>query len=414
MTISDRKKGIADPLNAALIKFFEPVMLSGTDYYPFGMAMRVGGENKYKYGFNGKENDNEVKGGDGLQQDFTARAYDPRIGRWFATDEMIKPHLTPYNFVQNNPANNIDPDGKDDIHFHFVTKVVAYTIGAGSSACSTVYKNVTTARVEIVKTNGPDRFYHHKHFVAANGMTSEKIKEFHPFVASARSGLTTTEIPFTFGLLNKDDRDIHTLSKYYDAFPAFKSYLDDRLKGPVDGTGNSSNYTELFLPNREHYNSAGNVVKTAETVAAVASVVDLGLGAFQLYRSGGLWLEGAAYGSDKATVKSFNNVVPKKGWFDVVVHGDSKYPGMLFNADGQVFNAETLFKMMQESGFKEGMKIRLISCNGGLGGAGSAAQELSNISNTTVISPAARTKVGEFGKLITEDNSKYKVFKTNP
>jgi hypothetical protein len=68
VTISDRKKGVADPLNAALIKFFEPVMLSGTDYYPFGMAMRVGGDNKYKYGFNGKENDNEVKGEKGCSR----------------------------------------------------------------------------------------------------------------------------------------------------------------------------------------------------------------------------------------------------------------------------------------------------------------------------------------------------------
>jgi hypothetical protein len=39
-------------LNAALIKFFEPVMLSGTDYYPFGMAMRVGQVNYEEFIYN--------------------------------------------------------------------------------------------------------------------------------------------------------------------------------------------------------------------------------------------------------------------------------------------------------------------------------------------------------------------------
>ncbi|MBS1735236.1 MAG: hypothetical protein JSS98_01355, partial [Bacteroidetes bacterium] len=34
----------------------------------------------YRYGFNGKENDNEVKG-EGNQQDYGMRFYDPRLGR---------------------------------------------------------------------------------------------------------------------------------------------------------------------------------------------------------------------------------------------------------------------------------------------------------------------------------------------
>ena len=56
-----------------MIKFFEPVMLSGTDYYPFGMAMRVGGDNKYRYGFNGKENDNETEGWSSIDLDKTGK-----------------------------------------------------------------------------------------------------------------------------------------------------------------------------------------------------------------------------------------------------------------------------------------------------------------------------------------------------
>jgi hypothetical protein len=43
-----------------------------------GREINVGG---YRYGFNGKENDNKVKG-EGNQQDYGMRVYDPRLGRF--------------------------------------------------------------------------------------------------------------------------------------------------------------------------------------------------------------------------------------------------------------------------------------------------------------------------------------------
>jgi RHS repeat-associated protein len=39
----------------------------------------------YRYGFNGKENDNDVKG-EGNQQDYGFRIYDPRLGRFISVD----------------------------------------------------------------------------------------------------------------------------------------------------------------------------------------------------------------------------------------------------------------------------------------------------------------------------------------
>ncbi len=38
--------------------------ISATDYYAFGMQRpgRTWSSSKYRYGFNGKENDNEIKG----------------------------------------------------------------------------------------------------------------------------------------------------------------------------------------------------------------------------------------------------------------------------------------------------------------------------------------------------------------
>jgi len=72
--------------------------------------------NEYRYGFNGKEKDNEVKG-DGNQYDYGFRIYDPRIGKFLSVDPLFKsyPWYTPYQFAGNKPINSIDLDGLEEI-----------------------------------------------------------------------------------------------------------------------------------------------------------------------------------------------------------------------------------------------------------------------------------------------------------
>jgi RHS repeat-associated protein len=71
---------------------------------------------RYRFGFNGKEKDNEPYG-DGNEMDFGARMYDSRIGRWLSLDPLMAkyPFLSPFNYCENNPVVFIDPDGKDAI-----------------------------------------------------------------------------------------------------------------------------------------------------------------------------------------------------------------------------------------------------------------------------------------------------------
>lgn len=66
----------------------------------------------YRWGFNSKENDNEVKG-EGNQQDYGKRFYDPRVGKFLSVDPITAkyPELTPYQFASNNPIFGIDQDG---------------------------------------------------------------------------------------------------------------------------------------------------------------------------------------------------------------------------------------------------------------------------------------------------------------
>jgi RHS repeat-associated protein len=86
---------------------------------PFGMLEPgrkfTQGNIKYRYGFNGKENDNDVKG-EGNQQDYGFRIYDPRLGRFLSQDPLFKsyPWYTPYQFAGNKPIAFIDRDGLEE------------------------------------------------------------------------------------------------------------------------------------------------------------------------------------------------------------------------------------------------------------------------------------------------------------
>jgi RHS repeat-associated protein len=103
-----------------------------------GRGYTAPNQTAYRYGFNGKENDNDVKG-TGNQQDYGMRIYDPRLGRFLSVDPLTSsyPMLTPYQFASNRPIDGIDLDGKEwmkteqydpktgimNVHFHVKLKV---------------------------------------------------------------------------------------------------------------------------------------------------------------------------------------------------------------------------------------------------------------------------------------------------
>ena len=84
------------------------------DYYPFGMLLpnRHESTNEYRYGFQGQEMDNEIKG-EGNSLNYKYRMHDPRIGRFFAVDPLFKsfPFMSPYVFAGNDPVRFEDVHG---------------------------------------------------------------------------------------------------------------------------------------------------------------------------------------------------------------------------------------------------------------------------------------------------------------
>jgi len=101
--VTDRKLPEFD--GSSIFTNFTPDVLSYNEYYPFGMYVpgRHASSAAYRYGFQGQEKDDELKG-EGNSLNYSLRMHDPRVGRFFAVDPLSYnyPWNSPYAFSENN------------------------------------------------------------------------------------------------------------------------------------------------------------------------------------------------------------------------------------------------------------------------------------------------------------------------
>ncbi|GGD34343.1 hypothetical protein [Flavobacterium orientale] len=73
---------------------------------------RHGSAESYRYGFQGQEKDDEVKG-EGNSLNYTFRMHDPRVGRFFAVDPLAPkyPFYSPYQFSGNRVIDMVELEG---------------------------------------------------------------------------------------------------------------------------------------------------------------------------------------------------------------------------------------------------------------------------------------------------------------
>jgi hypothetical protein len=124
------------------------------------------GSSSYRYGFNGQEKSSEIKGeGNSYTADFWE--YDPRIGKRWNLDPVVKPWESPYATFANNPIGNIDPNGADTINFtrnttrqKFSSSSAARNGGNTGAAVNRTPpdKITTTGSIDIVAAKGLDVF----------------------------------------------------------------------------------------------------------------------------------------------------------------------------------------------------------------------------------------------------------------
>jgi len=136
VTVSDRKFGV-EKSNSNKVDYYVADVKSASDYYPFGMQMPfrnyTASNSSYRYGFNGKEKDNEIKG-ESNQFDYGWRVYDPRVGRFLSYDPLHKEYndLSPYHFAGNNPIKNLDRDGGEPLDFSWNWQWKRFSVNGGT------------------------------------------------------------------------------------------------------------------------------------------------------------------------------------------------------------------------------------------------------------------------------------------
>ncbi|MCO6173426.1 hypothetical protein NHF50_00050 [Flavobacterium sp. NRK F10] len=83
----------------------------------------------YRYGFQGQEKDDEVKG-EGNSLNYTFRMHDPRVGRFFAVDPLAKsfPWNSPYAFSENRVIDAVELEGLESRKIHDL-KLIATAFG---------------------------------------------------------------------------------------------------------------------------------------------------------------------------------------------------------------------------------------------------------------------------------------------
>lgn len=111
--ITDRKLVTGSGNNLAL----KPDVIAFNDYYPFGMTVpgRNDATDGYRYGFQGQEKDDEIKG-KGNSINYKYRMHDPRVGRFFAVDPLTGeyPHYSPYQFSGNKVIHKVELEGLEE------------------------------------------------------------------------------------------------------------------------------------------------------------------------------------------------------------------------------------------------------------------------------------------------------------
>jgi len=112
---------------------FTADMRSYQNYYPFGSPQpgRVWNGDSARFGFNGKEKDNEVNGS-GNEYDYGFRVYNPRLGRFLSVDPLAgrQAWISSFAAVNDSPIWTVDPNG-DKPYTIIVRKFAPFKTFAG-------------------------------------------------------------------------------------------------------------------------------------------------------------------------------------------------------------------------------------------------------------------------------------------
>jgi RHS repeat-associated protein len=103
------------------VDYFEAHLVSISDYSPFGVQLdeRTVSSSEYRYGFQGQEKDDEIKG-EGNSVNYTFRMHDPRVGRFLSVDPLASQFAwnSPYSFSENQVTWAVELEGLEKYIIH--------------------------------------------------------------------------------------------------------------------------------------------------------------------------------------------------------------------------------------------------------------------------------------------------------
>jgi RHS repeat-associated protein len=198
----------------------------GTSYPSFGMQLpnRHESVTDFRYGFNGMEKDDEVKGEQGTSYDFGNRIYDPRIGRFLTVDNYKErfPGQSPFSFAQNSPIFGIDING-DSLY------ILVHTSG-NKRGDDMLKAAALTRKYDIESSKGFD---------------------------SKRDKVIVLDISDLGKLEQEVETTTKTYSKNYGGTVEFGIFSHSALEGPTGGTNTSG--PDAITPNQINVTGWGKI-----------------------------------------------------------------------------------------------------------------------------------------------------------
>ena len=270
-TVTDRRKAVS--ADGDVVERYESDVVSAQDYYPFGMMQPGRGMSarEYRYGFNGKENDNEIKG-EGNQQDYGMRVYDPRAGKFLSVDPLTQkfPWYSTYQFAGNKPIIAIDLDGGEEEVVTIYSHPADGRPGRAKIELNLAYKAVTTGEGSLTR---PDLLNSQEFSnLYAKGNGTLKVATLptpqNEMVAATRKARNAgsyyeTEIVFNYTLDLEDDQIFESVSQWVDENKAGRGIismpLSDTKYTGAEKTENLARYMSYKVQNNKVFAKAEQV-----------------------------------------------------------------------------------------------------------------------------------------------------------
>ncbi|MVO10756.1 hypothetical protein GOQ30_16415 [Flavobacterium sp. TP390] len=234
----------------------------------------------YRYGFNGMEKDDELKGNDN-SYDFGSRMLDPRVGRFFSIDKLnsVTPSTSGYSTSGNSPIFKVDNKGDIEIIFHFYKKFKGKYYEAGT------YK-MEIKTDEDIKGITRDVMHINAYVSYDDGLSPEENK-------TTFKGITSYSIRKGTGLnkeekFEKDNPGAYWLAKFMQKNPLGTGALVEAMTGED-------------MMTKEKLDNFGKGIKIAEGVLSLVSMGRAQTGS-EIFKG---WLIDNAF--EETVIRIFNN-----------------------------------------------------------------------------------------------------------